>query len=145
VLAHEAVLRERIGTRAVRARAGVEAAGAVERGEVVVAADVALADIDLGTVRRPVRCIISSRALGLEVDADSSRSRHALRLEQALGHDAEGHTPVEYIRTLAMALLLHRQARLLPGGEAALQLEDLGEARLLQERQAAPARVPLRR
>src|SRR4051794_19322264 len=44
-----------------------------------------------------------------------------------------GQTPVEYIRTLAMAaLLLERQARLAPFGEAALQLEDGGEALRLQ-------------
>src|SRR5512140_3995944 len=48
-----------------------------------------------------------------------------------------GHTPVAYIITLATSPL-HGQARLLPGREAALEVDDLGEPGVLQN----PAGIP---
>src|SRR5687768_12434440 len=67
----------------------VEAAGAIERGEVVVAADVPLTDVDLrdGAPAGALHHFLAAR--GLEVDADLLDLGHALRLEQPLGHQAE--------------------------------------------------------
>ena len=44
-----------------------------------------------------------------------------------------GQTPVAYMSTRAIASLLHRQARLLPRREAALELVDGGEALPLED------------
>src|SRR5688572_5642668 len=49
-----------------------------------------------------------------------------------------GHTPVEYITTLAMGLLFHGQARLLPRREPALEVEHVGKTRLPQETTGGP-------
>src|SRR5688572_17446114 len=70
------------------AEEGIEPARAVERGQVVVAAHVALADVDLrdGAPPRALHHLLA--ALGLEVDAHLL-DLHALRLEQPLGHEAE--------------------------------------------------------
>src|SRR5579862_287801 len=58
----------------------------------------------------------------------------------------KGHTPVEYISTLAIALLLHREARLLPRRDAALQLVHRGETRGLEKlRRPSRARAALAR
>src|SRR3954470_12349777 len=71
----------------------VQAARAVERGEVVVPADVALADVDLrhGAASRALHHLLP--LLGLEVDADLLDRLHALGLEQPLRHQAEGAYP----------------------------------------------------
>jgi hypothetical protein len=67
-----------------------EAASPVEGGQVVVPADMAVADIDLGN-RAPARALHHLLApRGLEVDADFLDRGHAAGMQQALGHQAKG-------------------------------------------------------
>src|SRR5665213_293474 len=76
--------------RSGRRQQGIEAAGAIERGEVVIAADVALAYVDLrhGAPTGALHHLLAAR--GLEVDAHLLDLRDPLGLEQALGHQAVG-------------------------------------------------------
>src|SRR5260221_10642877 len=99
-----------------------------------------------GTVRRPVRSIISWRRAGsrstrifsIWVTPFAFRSRSAMR--------QKGQMPVAYMRTRAIGSFLHRQARLLPRREAALELVDGGEALPLEDaRCRARARAALAR
>src|SRR2546423_15130796 len=57
----------------------------------------------------------------------------------------KGHTPVEYITTFAIGLLLQGKARLLPRREPALQSIHLVESGTLQETRGAAAARSARR
>src|SRR5260221_754051 len=95
-------------------------------------------------VRRPVRSIISWRRAGSRSTRTFSMSATPFAFSRRSAIRQNGHTPVEYISTFAMSLLLHRQARLLPSRDAALELVDAGEARLAQQaRGGAGARAGL--
>src|SRR4051812_25357311 len=68
----------------------VEPTRAVERGEVVVAAHVAVAHVDLGHGAPSGALHHFVAAAGLEVDADLLDLGDALRFQKALGHHAVG-------------------------------------------------------
>src|SRR5687767_3312178 len=118
----------------------IEAARAVERGEVVVSADVALADVDLrdGAPSRALHHLLA--ALGLEVDAHLL-DFDALRLEQPLGHEAE--------RAHAGRVHQHLRHRYRSTGRLAcchaatppLRKKTLANPERRRNRQAVPARV----
>src|SRR5689334_3563824 len=87
-----------------------------------------------GTVRRPLFCIISARRAGsrstrtLSIFTPFSKSRRSAAWQK-------GHAEVQYISTFGITAapsFLHRQAGLLPAGEAAGKIQHAPEALALE-------------
>src|SRR5258706_4867745 len=86
-------LRGKSRRRSGRGQEGIEGARAIEGGEVVVAADVTGADVDLrnGAPSGALGHLVAAR--GIEVHADLLDLGHTFRAQQPFGHDAEGANP----------------------------------------------------
>ena len=139
----------------------IEPAGAVERDQVVEAADVGLADVDLRHRAPPGLGHHLDAARGLEVDPHLRDVRHALRVQEALRPDAVrahgrrvhhdwGQDGIAPRHRRSCRGCFERQPGVLPRLEAAVQHVDAGEAELRKDRRprrgcAVPARSTRRR
>src|SRR6185436_12972794 len=96
-----------------------------------------------GTVRRPVRSIISWRRSGSRSTRILAMPTTPLAASSRSACTQYGHWPVEYIVTVATSRL-QRQPRAAPRGKAALQVVDVLEARLRERSARAAAALAAR-